>query len=367
MSREIILHQINSHQDVHNIIEDFYPEFCTPEKKHAILDAIEGMNEHNGNMTGGVLSLNSWILLPAYSSSVYEYIVDKQNPSAGVCHAMASIPIYGIPHVTNTQSALHKGMKTFGPQKMLALAEFTHDWYHEFKENLAESPKKDSITESLHYIVEKGGESGAAVYMATRSLDHALKTFGSATTREVRQAAKQEVLSKFKEVQKEIPKVVKKLTSHYADKKFTKLSNRRGLKALTNAGNAMHSASKLATSDTLVIGGAKYTKLLRLVRYGDFVAPGFLLIDVAVSTINVIGAYEKGENWQELAFKEGGGILGSMAGGFFGEAIAAGAGGSVCGPDCAVIAAPVGAIGGAVLGEKLGESGGKMFYKHLFE
>src|SRR6185312_16294733 len=116
MSREIILHHITTHQNLNDIIEDFYPEFCTPDKKPAILDAIQGMNAHNGNVTGGILSLSSWILLPAYSSSVYEYIVHQKAPSPGVCYAMATIPIYGIPHVTNTQSALHQGMKTLGPQ-----------------------------------------------------------------------------------------------------------------------------------------------------------------------------------------------------------------------------------------------------------
>ena len=222
MSREIILHQINTHQNLNDIIEDFYPEFCTPDKKPAILDAIQGMNAHNGNITGGVLSLSSWILLPAYSSSVYDYIVEQKTPSPGVCYAMATIPIYGIPNVTSNQSALHQGMKKFGPQKMLAVAEFTHDWYHEFKENLTESPKKDSIIESLHYVAEKGGEHGAALYMATRSLDQALKKFASATTRETRRVGKQIVMSKSKEVQKEIPTVVKETTgkffySHYIE------------------------------------------------------------------------------------------------------------------------------------------------------
>ncbi|MES2615784.1 MAG: hypothetical protein V4591_10260 [Bdellovibrionota bacterium] len=366
MSDEIILHRINTHQKIDDLIEDFYPEFCTPYKRNAIFEAIKGMNEHNGNVTRGFLPLGSWVLLPAYSSAAYGHIADQDVPSTGLSYVLATSPIHGVSHERDTQSALHQGMKTLGPQKMLSLADFTHDWYHEFKENLTESPQKDSLTELAHHVAEKGGEHGAALYVATRSLDQSLKRFGSATTREARQVAKQEVLSKFKEVQKEIPKVVSKLISHYADKRFVKPSYRRGLKALTNAGNAMHSATKLATSDTLVIGGAKYTKLLKIMRYGYFIAPGFLLIDIAVSTINVVGAYEKGENWQELAFREGGGILGAMAGGFAGEFAGGLSSGSTCGP-CAVIAAPVVSIGGAILGEKAGEAAGKIIYKHIFE
>ncbi|MES2614211.1 MAG: hypothetical protein V4591_02230 [Bdellovibrionota bacterium] len=365
MPDEIILHQINTHQKIDDLIEDFYPEFCTPHKRNAISEAIRGMNEHNGNVTRGLLPLNSWVLLPAYSSSVYGHIVDQEAPSAGLCYVLATSPIHGIHHLRDTQSVLHQGMKALGPQKMLATSVATFDWWQEFHGNLTESPKKDTLLESSKYIIEKSGEHGASVYVATRSLDQALKKFGLASGREARQIAKQEVLSAHKQLQHELPKSVKKLVTHFADKKFTKTSYRRGFRALTSAGNAMRSATKFAGSDTLVIAGSDYTKMIKLMKYGEHVGKGFIALDIATSTVEVVGAYEKGENWKELAFEDSAGLIfssiGGLAGGVLGFASA-----TVCAP-CVVIVAPTLAIGGSIIGDKVGKVVGKFVYKVAYE
>ncbi|MES2615370.1 MAG: hypothetical protein V4591_08145 [Bdellovibrionota bacterium] len=365
MSDEIILHRINTHQKIDDLIEDFYPEFCTPYKRNAIFEAIKGMNEHNGNVTRGFLPLGSWVLLPAYSSTAYCHIADQDVPSTGLSYVLATSPIHGVHHVRDTQSALHQGMKALGPQKMLATSTATFDWWQEFHGNLAESPKKDTLLESSKYVIEKSGEHGASVYMATRSLDQALKKFGSASGREARQAAKQEVLSAHKQLQHELPKSVKKLVTHFADKRFTHTSHRRGLKALTSPGNAMRSATQLAGSDTLVIAGSDYTKMIKLMKHGEHIGKGFIALDIATNTFDVVEAYEKDENWKGLAFEDSAGLVFSQIGGRVFSAVGS-ASFTVCGP-CVVVVAPALAIGGAILGDKAGHTIGKFVYKAFYE
>ena len=88
-------------------------------------------------------------------------------------------------------------------------------------------------------------------------------------------------------------------------------------------------------------------------------------IDIATNTFDVVAAYEKGENWKELAFEDSSGMIFSSGLGWAGEVIGD-ASALACGP-CALIIAPTLAISGAILGEKLGKSFGKWAYTIKYE
>ena len=362
MSNEVIFHHVNSNHSVDELIQEFYPEFCESNKKDAIRSAIDGLNSHNGNTEGDSLSLNSWVLLPDHLSDVYHYISEQKNPRLGVCSVMASLPVFGMPNLSSKEhNVIHQGMKSLGPKKMLATGEFLHDWYHESIDNLKESPVKDTLTETTTHFLEKAGEHGTEIFMATRSLDNALKKFAKSSGKFATQEAKKEVLVAHGKLKHEIPNLIQKKMATLANSKFTSQASRRGLNAILSPGSGLRSAKKLAHSETLVISGAQYTKMIKVMKYSEHIGNGVIILDIATNTMDVVDAYQKGQDWKELAFEDSMGMTFSSgfgwAGGALGE-ISVG----VCGP-CTLVFTPTLAIGGAVIGEKVGKALAKVMYK----
>ena len=361
MSNKVIFHHVNTNQSVDDLIQEFYPEFCEANKKPSISAAIEGLNSHNGHIESGFLTLNSWVLLPDSSSDVYHYISQQKNPSLGVCSVMASLPVFGMPNLSSQErSVIHEGMKSLGPKKMLATGEFVFDWRNEFLDNLMESPIKDTLTEATTHFLEKASEHGTEIFMATRSLDNALKKFAKSSGKFSAQEAKKEVLAAHAKLKHEIPNLIQKKMKKLANSKYTSQASRRGLNAILSPGNGLCSAKKLAHTDTLVISGAQYTKMIKVMKYGRHFGKGVVVLDVVTNTVDVVDAYQKGQDWKELAAEDSAAMIFSTAVGAVGEYIG-GATSLLCGP-CSLIFAPVFTISGSIVGDKLGKTLGKWVY-----
>ena len=358
MSNKVIFHHVNTNQSVDDLIQEFYPEFCDANKKSAISAAIHGLNSHNSHIESEFLTLNSWVLLPHSSSDVYHYISQQKNISLGVCSVMALLPVFGIPNLSSQEhSAIHEGMKSLGPKKMLATGEFVFDWRNEFLDNLMESPIKDTLTEATTHFLEKASEHGTEIFMATRSLDNALKKFAKSSGKFAAQEAKKEVLAAHAKLKHEIPTLIQKKMKKLANSKYTSQASRRGLNAILSPGNGLRSAKKLAHTDTLVISGAQYTKMIKVMKYGRHFGKGIVVLDVVTNTVDVVDAYQKGQDWKELAAEDSAAMTGAYIAGFGGDFLA-----SFTGP-AFVITAPIFSIAGSIIGEKAGRVVGKFLYK----
>lgn len=359
---DLIFYQVESSgHTVDDLVDSFYPEFAFDNKKRtAIKAAIIAMNKHLGISDFGSLSFLSWVVMPDYGSSVCRRIADRANPDALDSAWEAQNLVSDVPDISGNTD-IQYAMEQYGPAKIFAISDFYFDWLNEFKANLAESPLKDSVTESTSYFIEKAGEHGYEVFIATRSLDTALKKFASASGKEARQLAKSEVLIAHKNLEHELPKAVKSLVNHYSHKTSMRPSSFRGFRAINSAGNALRSADKLSKSNSFVISSSKYTKMVKVMKYGRYVGKGLIALDVITNSVDVTHAYEKGENWKELAFEDFGAIAGSLVGGGLGgiESIASGPG--------AIFTAPILSISGAIIGEKSGKSLGKLVYKAIYE
>jgi len=355
MSEKIIVHCANSgFETVDDLIDMYYPELVEEKRRKAMGAAIKRMNFHNGNMPFDSIGSFTFAILPHRSSSAFDYALTHNNPNETSCAFKASSQFETLPQLKREERNHVTGFaKDIGLKEVFHSASFYNDWLNQFKENLSESPVKDSIIVSTKRVIEQTSEHSAKVYEATLEFDKALKKYASSSGKSLRQAAKSEVLEAHKNLQKAIPKAIKERIN-----KAEMGSLSRGMKAIKSPGNAMRSAARIGGSESFVMLDSEYTKAIRILKYGKYASNGLIFFDVGLNTVDVVQAYEKGEDWEELAWENGAGIVGSLAGAALGEFIA----GVASGP-AAIFTVPVAAVSGSILGEKAAKALVKVIYE----